>query len=273
MTNRYIRYIMYALGSMPKIIYYTEERLVKMKKFITGLLVGAILSSSAVIATSFVAEPASFKVLVNGSEFTSDPPAMVINGSTYLPLRAMGNALGVPVNWNEELRQAEVGVTSQALSSLYTRTNPAPLNIAQTYKKESDWFEDDNYTVSIKVLEIARGNAIFEPIKENNLLYIEPDEGYEYLNAKISFTVTETKSDFSVSASQAYFQSFTSNNEECPQTVFTYGSKPALSGSLYSGGNSEGWITVMVKKDDPNPKLAYGLDYNGVGGIWFALYE
>lgn len=49
--------------------------------------------------------------------------------------------------------------------------------------------------------------------------------------------------------------------------------EPSLSGNLYSGGKAEGWATFMVKKDDPNPKLAYGLDIDGAGGIWFALYE
>lgn len=33
-----------------------------------------------------------FKVLVNGEEFVSDPPALAVDGRTYLPLRAMGEA-------------------------------------------------------------------------------------------------------------------------------------------------------------------------------------
>ena len=81
-----------------------------MKKFISGFLIGAMLFSViGAAAVTYVAYPAGFKVLVNGEEFKSDPPAVVIEGSTYLPLRAMGNALGVPVNWNSELQQAEVG--------------------------------------------------------------------------------------------------------------------------------------------------------------------
>ena len=80
-----------------------------MKKFISGIVTGALLTSTIALAASYVAEPASFKVLVNGKEFTSDPPALVVNGSTYLPLRAVGDALGVPVVWNAELKQAEVG--------------------------------------------------------------------------------------------------------------------------------------------------------------------
>ena len=80
-----------------------------MKKFIIGFLLGAMIFGIAGYAVTYVAQPATFKVMVNGEEFVSDPPVLVIEGSTYLPLRAMGDALGVPVEWNAELKQAEVG--------------------------------------------------------------------------------------------------------------------------------------------------------------------
>lgn len=88
-----------------------------MKRFIAGFLAGATLFGAiGAFAASYVANPVDFKVLVNGEEFTSDPPPVEIEGRTYLPLRAMGDALGVPVNWNEELRQAEVGAVPTAIS-------------------------------------------------------------------------------------------------------------------------------------------------------------
>ena len=60
-----------------------------MKKFIGGFLAGAILFGTAgALAATYVATPAGFPVLVNGSEFTSDPPAMVINAVSYTHLRA-----------------------------------------------------------------------------------------------------------------------------------------------------------------------------------------
>ncbi|MDP4132742.1 MAG: DUF5067 domain-containing protein [Bacillota bacterium] len=81
-----------------------------MKKFISGFILGAIMFSLiGAFAATYVANSVNFKILVNGSEFASDPPAVSIEGRTYLPLRAMGKALGVPVNWNEELKQVEVG--------------------------------------------------------------------------------------------------------------------------------------------------------------------
>ena len=84
-----------------------------MKKFIIGLVCGIMLASTFAFAATYISEPATFKVLVNGEEFVSDPPVLVIEGSTYLPLRAMGDALGVPVEWNGELRQVEVGTKQE----------------------------------------------------------------------------------------------------------------------------------------------------------------
>lgn len=82
-----------------------------MKRFIGGFLSGALLFGAiSAFAVTYVANPVDFKVLVNGEEFVSDPPALEVEGRTYLPLRAMGDALGVPVEWNAELGQAEVGI-------------------------------------------------------------------------------------------------------------------------------------------------------------------
>ena len=81
-----------------------------MKKFILGFVCGAVLFAViGVIALTYTAEVVQFPVFVNGEEFTSDPMPVLIEGRTFLPLRAMGEALGVDVYWNEELRQVEVG--------------------------------------------------------------------------------------------------------------------------------------------------------------------
>lgn len=249
-----------------------------MKKFIGGFLTGAIIFGSVgAFAVQYIANPVDFKVLVNGEEFVSEPPALEVEGRTYLPLRAMGDALNVPVTWNEELRQAEVGNSApKAETNQYSRTNPAPINTMQTYTHtDPEWYNSEmkeNYSVNVRVMEIVRGEKAYFDLLKNSKIYPEADDGYEYMNVKIALSVTNTDGDFSVSANSYDFDAYTSNNEECPQNYHT-SLDPVLNGNLYSGGNTEGWITVMVKKDDPKPKLAYELDYSGKGGIWFALYE
>lgn len=83
-----------------------------MKKFILGLVMGFILCIGISFAddlVSYVAYKANFPIKVNGRDFVSDNPAVAIDGRTYLPLRAMGNALNVKVDWNSEKHQVEVG--------------------------------------------------------------------------------------------------------------------------------------------------------------------
>lgn len=58
----------------------------------------------------YSAEPATFEVLVNGKTFKPDDvPVLVVEGRTMLPLKAIGDALGVPVKWDSEKRQVVVG--------------------------------------------------------------------------------------------------------------------------------------------------------------------
>ena len=100
-----------------------------MKRLVAGLLIGLLLGLSVAAYAGDVLEAvvASFPILVNGKAFTTDKPIVTINGSTYMPLRAIGDALGVKVNWNSELKRVEIG-DSGAASSGYSYSNPAPLN-------------------------------------------------------------------------------------------------------------------------------------------------
>ena len=95
----------------------------ELRGFLCGVLATILCFGAVAFAANYEAVTAGFKVLVNGKEFTSDPPALVVEGRTYLPLRAIGDALGVPVNWNDELGQAEVGTPPQSGAVKYYPEN------------------------------------------------------------------------------------------------------------------------------------------------------
>ena len=84
-----------------------------MKKIIIGFILGAITTASvtalAINPDIFTAQKATFDVYVEGQKFESENPAIVVDGRSYLPLRAIGEALGVEVDWNEEQRRVEIG--------------------------------------------------------------------------------------------------------------------------------------------------------------------
>lgn len=79
-----------------------------MKKFVAGVLVGAVVASagSALAAQneSISATFAEFNILVNGQKASLSDKPVVIEGSSYLPVRAISNTLGYKVQYDGESR-------------------------------------------------------------------------------------------------------------------------------------------------------------------------
>lgn len=88
-----------------------------MKKLLSIFVILCVLSTAMLAysgPTTWKAEKATFKVMVRGEVYSSATPAIVVEGSTFLPLRAMGEVLGVSVEWNAKLNQAEVGMSEKS---------------------------------------------------------------------------------------------------------------------------------------------------------------
>lgn len=140
-----------------------------MKKFIAGLLVGLILCGGAFAAT-LNAETTDIKVVINGSQSSAMP--IVLNGSTYLPLKAISTVLGCYVNWNEKLRQVEVYTsekTSRSSSNnqpIYTTPNYAAPNSPnlQGYQAEINILQNqyEKSVTAAAVRKVADMNVLRE---------------------------------------------------------------------------------------------------------------
>ena len=228
-----------------------------------------IFGSIGVFPGNYVANTVDFKIMVNGKEFTSDPPPLEVEGRTYLPLRAIGDALGVPVGWNEKLRQAEVGTTPLEETN-YSRNNPAPLNTVQTYTK-NEKYASNNYSAAIRIIEFTRGEEAYKILMHENEVWNDPaPERYEYIIAKAAFSLLTSQDDKSVNVNSYNFDFYSSNNEKYDAPSMIVMDK-MLNTTLFVGGNVEGYIVGCVKKDDPAPKIVYELSYDGTNGAWFAL--
>lgn len=94
-----------------------------MKKFIAGMLIGLLIASGAIFAgNSYTAQTATVKLFVNGQYFQPNPGAMTINGTTYLPLRAVGEALKVKVDFVKAKNQVEIGGAEISAASPFELT-------------------------------------------------------------------------------------------------------------------------------------------------------
>ena len=74
-----------------------------LKKQITAAItVVSIIASSAVISSCSADEQEHITVTLNSSVMTFDTEPEVVDGSTMVPMRAIFEALGAEVEWNEE---------------------------------------------------------------------------------------------------------------------------------------------------------------------------
>lgn len=237
-----------------------------MKKFIAGFLTCLVLMSGFyVLAESqqWTALRATFDVYVNGKKFESDKPIVAIEGSTYLPLKAIGDVLGVPVQWNEKLIRVEVGSISNTKNE-YSFNNPAPLNTIQTITKESFL---QKYTAEVVVKEIVRGETANKMVADANIFNDPPKEGYEYLLAKVYVKLISID-EGALTLSPLQFSLISSDGKEYDMP-FVVLPEPEITTTLYPGASHEGWVVFEVKKDDLKPKIVFEKQYDGTGGAWF----
>ncbi|ODA40474.1 HtrA protease/chaperone protein [Desulfosporosinus sp. BG] len=146
---------------------------------------------------------------------------------------------------------------------------PVDLNVSQTL--EVNGF-DSNYSAEVTVEQVIRGAQALTMVKNANESNTLPKSGYEYLLAKINFKLLDIgggkslyvfgESDFNLVSQNGLVYNQTGEVEPDPQ----------LDARLYKGASNEGWVVFLVKPDDTKPKISYGVNYDGTGGIWFKAY-
>ena len=87
-----------------------------MKKFISGLVIGGIIMTSATaFAANVVNMQAVYSVkslIVNGVDTGKGSSAFVSNGTTYVPLRTVSDALGHEISWDSNTKSIYINTGS-----------------------------------------------------------------------------------------------------------------------------------------------------------------
>lgn len=238
------------------------------KDFFKGFILGALIFNTVSFATvGYTALKSTFPIIINGETWESEKPAVVIDGSTYLPLKAIGEVLNVKVNWNSELSRVEIGEDFSNMIDLYSRTNPAPVETSQTILISN---YSQKYTATISVDETIRGKKAWSKIEEANMFNSEAETGYEYILAKISVKIDNVEDDKAISINGYDFDCYSYDNVKYDDATIVEPA-PELDTTLYEGANASGYVVFKVKKTDENPKIVFGQKYDGTGGIWFSL--
>ncbi len=251
-----------------------------MKEKTKGIIIGALATIAITSVVSVAADEIyknvaiaynNIKICIDGTylepkDANGNPvEPFTMDGTTYLPVRAVAGAFGKDVDWDGNTNTVYLG--AKPGENNYSRTNPAPIGTTQTVK--IDTFSA-KYTAAITVKEVLRGAEAWEKIKAANMFNKEPEDGAEYMLIKVSATVSDVADDASVDLSSYNFDFFATDYSSY-EKPFVVAPDPTFGGTLYSGGTAEGYIVAKIKKDDTTPTMQFGADYQGKGGIWFSL--
>lgn len=194
----------------------------------------------------------------------------IYNGTTYLPVRALGEAIGKEVSWDSATSTVYLSdpVATTPSTTSYSRTNPAPFNTVQSIDVST---YSANYSADVEITSAYRGIVAWKLIEATNRYNDEAPDGMEYIIFKAKATVTAGGDDSAIDFSEYNFTPFSAENAEYSRVSVV--DDPAFDGKAYTGGTIEGWISILVNEDDPAPKVVFGNNYDGSGGIWFDLSE
>ncbi|MEA4924120.1 MAG: stalk domain-containing protein [Syntrophomonadaceae bacterium] len=243
----------------------------EIRGFIAGVIITMMLSGVALASGGYQNISVLFNsinIKVNGQTVNADN--IVYNERTYVPLSAIATMLGKDVVWDGTTNTANIndkGSSSQPNAG-YSRLNPAPLGVAQRVTYSS---LGNSYVADITVTKTIRGSQAWDMIKSANMFNSAPGDKEEYILAKVKVNLISSSGETSLNLNEALFQLYSGSYVKYNQFVSVVEPEPALSSELYPGAEHEGYITFKVNQDDTNPKAAFGLQYDGSGGVWFNL--
>jgi len=152
----------------------------------------------------------------------------------------------------------------------YSRFNPAPIGTSLEIEFEEI---SEIYKARITLLELIRGEEAWSLIEEANPFNDPPEEGYEYILARVRFEYLEGPTpDTAYDLSPVYFTAVSEGGKDYERR-FVVDPEPGIEADLYPEASHEGWVSFHVAIDDSKPTMTFGRDYKGRGGVWFKLYE
>jgi hypothetical protein len=85
-----------------------------VKRFVVGLIVGMLLMTGIATASQIIGQHMDYKIVINGQQKQLDKLPVVIDGSTYLPVRALAQLLGYTVDF--DAGTGNITLTNQVVS-------------------------------------------------------------------------------------------------------------------------------------------------------------
>lgn len=219
-----------------------------MKKFLAGILAGALLMTStyafAETKKSIEAVFGQVKLIVNGKSV--DKETLLYNGTTYVPLRAAAEALGMEVGWDG-------------------KTNTASLTSKELVVQAG---ENDTQDIRECVREFYLNESLFKNYSTLSVDYVQiisPSE-FEIIDIPSSGSLSKMSMSGVTGSGLTWLEYLTQNNAQLVKTTFSFDlTKEQLErGTLYIGGTYTQY-SIVIKNTSGRYEI---VDQNMVGFGW-----
>jgi len=195
------------------------------------------------------------------------------NGRTYLPVRAVGEAMGVTIGFDSASNTVQIGEgvstgTAGATTNTtvgHSRSAPAPIGTKVHFKGNAFL----GYDGQISISKIIRGSQAWDMIREANSFNDAPIAGHEYMLVQVNMDIIKTVKAGAAASLFPFDLTLVSTSGKDYEYASVVVPAPEYQSSLYEGASHTGWVAFTVKVGDPSPLITFNRDYDGSGGIWF----
>lgn len=222
----------------------------------------------------------SYKLIVDGKKIDAD--IRDINGTAYVPLRTVSEALGATLRYDNNTKTIAIhssppaspaapdaAGTAESRKEARKASRQQPASLGETVVFGTGNGTASTAKGSMTVSEIVRGKEAWEQIYDTNHFNKAPRTGYEYILAKMTVSIdSNTNPDAAVDVSPFDFTLVSSDGADYP-AVAVVTPDPPLRTKIYVGGTYTGWAAFEVRQDDAEPLIANGRKADGTSGLWF----
>ncbi|MFN2226702.1 MAG: hypothetical protein ACK2UY_10350 [Anaerolineae bacterium] len=146
---------------------------------------------------------------------------------------------------------------------------PGPGDRRQPIPFGQSWqIEEEGRTFRLAVQQALRGEEAWQRLLEANRYNDPPQPGTEYLLLYVGVEYLSGPVHGTLRLDAWSFRLVSNNQVLQPPSLVE--PPPAFELEFFPGGEGGGWMAWVIYEDDPAPLLAYGLEYDGSGGVFFA---
>jgi hypothetical protein len=255
-----------------------------MKKFLIGFLIGIMVFSTVSAAADIVAKQVNYPIYINGKAYKPEKPVVSINGSTYLALRDIGNALDVKVAWNDKDKSIEIEKSSENKTANSTISETTPQKPMDLKVKDETGFIDTFEAEDGRVFNLyqAKSSKLYNS-NDMTLVGETALSGIERFYTSIDqYTFTKNQYylviDFSIVniGKSDYIPSLidfelTDSSSYTYEPSYVYEGRGKISGIIKPGDMKRGEIAFVVPGNETQFELKFDTRVKDVGVIRYKI--